>query len=69
MDDLLTASIDDTVRILRPPPKVYTDELGRNIWMSGVAYKDSGGFHTFKDATVELDATSVLSIISAKRNG
>lgn len=26
----------DTVRILRPPPKVYTDELGHNIWMSGV---------------------------------
>lgn len=32
----LIASNDDTVRILRPPPKVYTDELGHNIWMSGV---------------------------------
>ena len=28
--------IGDTVRIKRPPPKVFTDELGRNIWMSGV---------------------------------
>ena len=37
MDDRRTASKDDTVRILRPPPKVFTDELGRNIWMSGVA--------------------------------
>jgi hypothetical protein len=26
----------DTVRILRPPPKVYTTELGHNVWMSGV---------------------------------
>lgn len=32
----LIESSDDTVRILRPPPKVYTDELGHNIWMSGV---------------------------------
>lgn len=29
--------IGDTVRIKRPPPKVFTDELGLNIWMSGVA--------------------------------
>ena len=29
--------IGDTVRIKRPPPKVFTDELGRNVWMSGVA--------------------------------
>lgn len=26
----------DTVRILRPPPRVYTDPLGRNIWMGEV---------------------------------
>lgn len=28
--------IGDTVRIKRPPPKVFTDELGRNVWMSGI---------------------------------
>ena len=26
----------DTVRILRPPPRVYTNPLGRNIWMGEV---------------------------------
>lgn len=26
----------DTVRIERPPPKVFTDELGWNVWMSGI---------------------------------
>ncbi len=28
--------IGDTVRIQRPPPKVFTDPIGRNVWMSGV---------------------------------
>ena len=28
--------IGDTIRIKRPPPKVFTDELGKNVWMSGV---------------------------------
>lgn len=36
MDTNNAITSDDTVRILRPPPKVYTDELGHNIWMSGV---------------------------------
>jgi hypothetical protein len=26
----------DTVRLLRPPPKVFTDPLGRNVWMGEV---------------------------------
>ena len=27
---------DDTVRLLRPPPRVFTDGLGRNVWMGDV---------------------------------
>lgn len=30
--------IGDTVRIQRPPPRVFTDQIGRNIWMSGVEH-------------------------------
>ena len=30
--------IGDTVRIQRPPPKVFTTELGKNVWMSGVEH-------------------------------
>ena len=26
----------DTVRILRPPPRVFTDDLGHNVWMGDV---------------------------------
>lgn len=26
----------DTVRILRPPPRVFTDDTGRNIWLGDV---------------------------------
>jgi len=26
----------DTVRLLRPPPRVTTDECGRNVWMGEV---------------------------------
>ena len=28
--------LDDTVRLLRPPPRVFTNALGRNIWMGDV---------------------------------
>lgn len=28
--------LGDTVRLLRPPPKVFTDPLGRNVWMGEV---------------------------------
>ncbi len=30
--------IGDTVRIQRPPPKVFTTELGKNVWMSGIEH-------------------------------
>ena len=30
------ARLGDTVRLLRPPPKVFTDPLGRNVWMGEV---------------------------------
>ena len=26
----------DTIRILRPPPRVYTNPLGQNLWMGEV---------------------------------
>jgi len=28
--------LGDTVRLLRPPPKVFTDPLGRSVWMGEV---------------------------------
>ena len=37
MEKAAAPGIDDTVRILRPPPKVFTDERGRTVWMSGIA--------------------------------
>lgn len=36
MDKPDSKNLDDTVRILRPPPKVFTDERGRTFWMCGV---------------------------------
>ena len=36
MDGSKRKQTGDTVRIKRPPPKVFTDELGRKVWMSGV---------------------------------
>ncbi len=36
MEKPAATGIDDTVRILRPPPKVFTDERGRTVWMSGI---------------------------------
>lgn len=29
--------IGDTVRVRRPPPKVFTDASGQSVWMAGVA--------------------------------
>ncbi len=26
----------DTVRLLRPPPRVFTDQCGHNVWMGEV---------------------------------
>ncbi len=30
----------DTVRIHRPPPRVFTNALGRNVWMGAVEPAD-----------------------------
>ena len=27
---------DDTVKICRPPPRVYTDPLGQTVWMGEI---------------------------------
>ena len=36
MSDKTTNHIGDTVRVLRPPPRVYTDNLGKNVWMGDI---------------------------------
>ncbi len=36
MSDSTENNIGDTVRVLRPPPKVFTDDLGKNVWMGDV---------------------------------
>lgn len=36
MNNEVNIESGDTVRILRPPPRVYTNPLGRNIWMGDV---------------------------------
>lgn len=30
----------DTVRLLRPPPRVFTDQCGRNVWMGDIEVID-----------------------------
>ncbi len=32
--------IEDTVRLLRPPPRVLTDHIGHNVWMGEVDVVD-----------------------------
>lgn len=36
MSDNLENKSGDTIRILRPPPRVFTDPVGHNVWMGGV---------------------------------
>lgn len=36
MSEKLEKKSGDTVRILRPPPRVFTDNIGRNVWMGEV---------------------------------
>jgi len=36
MDTQLQNEPGDTVRLLRPPPRVFTDQRGRNVWMGEV---------------------------------
>ena len=36
MSDKHSQSQDDTVRLMRPPPRVFTNPVGRSVWMGGV---------------------------------
>lgn len=36
MNSKLHDGSGDTVRLLRPPPRVFTDPLGHNVWMGEV---------------------------------
>lgn len=36
MSENLKEKSGDTIRILRPPPRVFTDTFGRNVWMGDV---------------------------------
>jgi len=36
MSERIDDKSDDTVRILRPPPRVFTDALGNNVWMGDI---------------------------------
>ena len=36
MSDERPDTTDDTVRLERPPPRVLTDALGRNVWLGDV---------------------------------
>ena len=35
-----TENTDDTVRLRRPPPRVYTDVLGQTVWMGDIEALD-----------------------------
>jgi len=36
MNPNLKEKAGDTVRILRPPPRVFTDPVGQNVWMGDI---------------------------------
>lgn len=36
MNNKFEDRLGDTVRMLRPPPRVFTDPLGRNVWMGEI---------------------------------
>ena len=40
MSDFGNDKTGDTVRLLRPPPRVFTDASGRNVWMGEVEVLD-----------------------------
>jgi hypothetical protein len=47
----------DTVRILRPPPRVTTDPLGRNVWLGDIeplelALEDAANSDPYNSAEV-----------------
>ena len=35
-DTAADGNLEDTIRIQRPPPRVFTNTLGQNIWMGEV---------------------------------
>jgi len=51
MDGMNTNNIGDTIRIRRPP-RVYTNERGRTVWMSDVEPVE---FELERDATVSTN--------------
>ncbi|MDH3692156.1 MAG: hypothetical protein OEU36_22190 [Gammaproteobacteria bacterium] len=42
MSNNLEGKSGDTVRILRPPPRVFTDLCGHNVWMGEVESLELG---------------------------
>jgi hypothetical protein len=36
MDNKRPDNYENTVRIQRPPPRVFTDPIGHNVWMGDV---------------------------------
>ena len=40
MDSSNKDTSDDTVRLRRPPARVFTDECGNNVWMGDVEVVD-----------------------------
>lgn len=36
MSDQLKDRSGDTVRLLRPPPRVFTETTGQNVWMGDI---------------------------------
>ncbi len=40
MSDLLENTYEETVRLRRPPPRVFTDPCGHNVWMGEVEVLD-----------------------------
>ena len=36
MSDHLRDESGDTVRLLRPPPRVFTETTGQNVWMGDI---------------------------------
>jgi len=40
MSDFQKKALDETVRLLRPPPRVFTDQCGRSVWMGDVEVLD-----------------------------
>lgn len=40
MSDKPDSRPEDTVRLLRPPPRVFTDTRGRSVWMGDIEVLD-----------------------------